>query len=161
MQRQEGSHVDQDCPDLMNDTDRDPFEVGDSVYLRPLSGRCDLKWSGPHRTESQRSAVSLEIGSDGVSRHVSHVRLVSGSRIQVTGSTPIYSSNTLENDAVETVEGVGDDAVSQSTVVSNVDAGGERRLRSAHGSDVDEGDEHPPREVHEKCECQFVSRISF
>ena len=49
---------------------------GDSVYLRPPSGRCDEEWSGPHRITSVNSAVSVIINDDGVSRHVSHLRAV-------------------------------------------------------------------------------------
>ena len=52
--------------------DRNPFVVSDSVYLRAPSGRCDEEWSGPHRITSVKSAVSVVLGNDGVSRHVSH-----------------------------------------------------------------------------------------
>ena len=64
-----------------HDVERNPFVVGDKVYLRPPSGRCDDEWSGPHIVTSVRSSVSLVIDDDGVSRHVSHVRLVPGSRL--------------------------------------------------------------------------------
>lgn len=56
--------------------DKNPFVVGDRVYLRPPSGRCDEMWSGPHRITSINSAVSVIINDDGVVRHVSHLRAV-------------------------------------------------------------------------------------
>lgn len=62
--------------DDYSDTSRNPLSVGDHVYLRPQSGRCDAEWTGPHRVTTIRSSVSVEIDHDGVSRHVSHLRLV-------------------------------------------------------------------------------------
>jgi ribonuclease HI len=60
------------------DTDRNPFAVGDLVYLRPPSGRCDELWTGPHRVTGVKSRVSVELDADGVARHISHIRLVPG-----------------------------------------------------------------------------------
>lgn len=60
------------------DTDRNPFAVGDLVYLRPPSGRCDELWTGPHRVTSVRSRISVELDADGVARHISHIRPVPG-----------------------------------------------------------------------------------
>ena len=58
------------------DIDRNPFSVGDRVYLKTPQGRCDDVWSGPHTVTDIRSNVSVEVGGDGVSRHVSHLRHV-------------------------------------------------------------------------------------
>ena len=55
---------------------RNPFAVGDRVYLRRPDGRCDLEWSGPHRVTAVLSNVSVVLNDDGVSRHVSHLRRV-------------------------------------------------------------------------------------
>ena len=57
-------------------TERNPFQVGDRVYLRPASGRCDEPWGGPHVVTCVRSSVSVVIDHDGVSRHVSHLRRI-------------------------------------------------------------------------------------
>lgn len=54
---------------------RNPFVVGDTVYLRS-DGKCDSEWSGPHTVTNILSEVSLEIDSDGVTRHVSHLKRV-------------------------------------------------------------------------------------
>ena len=56
--------------------ERNPYSLGDRVYLRPPSGRCDEPWSGPHRVTSVRSAVAIELNMDGVTRHIAHVRRV-------------------------------------------------------------------------------------
>lgn len=66
--------------DLYDQLERNPFVVGDKVYLRPPSGKCDEDWSGPHTVTDLRSNVSAVINDDGVSRHVSYLRLVPGSR---------------------------------------------------------------------------------
>ena len=58
--------------------DRNPFSVGDKVYLKPVDGRCDITWSGPHRITKLLSNVSVIINNDGVARHVSHLRLIPG-----------------------------------------------------------------------------------
>ena len=55
-------------------TDRNPFVLGDLVYLRPPEGRCYEPRTGPHKVTSIHSAVSIELNDDGVSRHISHVR---------------------------------------------------------------------------------------
>lgn len=44
--------------------------------MRDPLGRCDVDWSGPHQITDVRSAVSVVINDDGVSRHVSHLRFV-------------------------------------------------------------------------------------
>ena len=54
--------------------ERNPYVLGDLVYLKPPGGRCFEPWSGPHRVTSIHSAVTIELDNDGVSRHVSHVR---------------------------------------------------------------------------------------
>ena len=59
-----------------NNLDSNPFSVGELVYLKNPDARCDLEWSGPHRVTSIRSGVAVEIGDDGVPRHVSHLRRV-------------------------------------------------------------------------------------
>lgn len=68
------------CDDLYEQEERNPFTIGDKVYLRPSSGRCDDVWTGPHTVTKLNSSVSVVIDEDGVSRHVSHLRLVPGSR---------------------------------------------------------------------------------
>ena len=55
---------------------RNPFVVGDVVYLRRPDGRCDREWSGPHRVTALNSGVSIVLDDDGISRHISHVRRV-------------------------------------------------------------------------------------
>ena len=66
--------------DLYEQEERNPFTVGDKVYLRPSSGRCDDVWTGPHTVTKLNSSVSVVVNEDGVSRHVSHLRLVPGLR---------------------------------------------------------------------------------
>lgn len=61
------------------DTERNPFVVGENVYLRKPSGRCDDEWTGPHVITQILSSVSVELGDDGISRHVAHLRRVPGS----------------------------------------------------------------------------------
>lgn len=58
------------------DCSKNPFVVGDRVYLRRPDGRCDLSWSGPHRVTMIKSSVSVELNDDGISRHISHLRRV-------------------------------------------------------------------------------------
>ena len=58
--------------------DRNPFLVGDLVYLRQPGSRCDTAWSGPHRVTDILSNVSVQLDADGIARHVSHLRLVPG-----------------------------------------------------------------------------------
>ena len=58
------------------DCTRNPFVVGDSVYLRQPGGRCDQEWSGTHRVTMLRPSVSVVLDDDNVSRHVSHLRRV-------------------------------------------------------------------------------------
>ena len=58
-----------------------PFVVRDKVFVRS-SGRCMDAWSGPHRVTQIWSPVAVEIGGDGIKRHVSHMRLVPGSRVE-------------------------------------------------------------------------------
>jgi hypothetical protein len=88
-----------------HDLDRNPYMVGDQVYLRPPSGRCDVEWSGPHRVTSVRSSVSVELGDDGVSRHISHVRLVPVSRKRLEE----VASSTDDDEGEIEVDGRGDD----------------------------------------------------
>ena len=58
------------------DLERNPFVVGDKVFLRPSSGLCDKEWSGPHTVTAISSSVSLILDDDGIARHVSHLRRV-------------------------------------------------------------------------------------
>ena len=60
-----------------SDIESNPFIVGDQVYLRPNDGKCDKKWTGPHRITKLLSRVSVVINDDGVARHISHLRKVS------------------------------------------------------------------------------------
>lgn len=75
--------------DFYEQKQRNPFLVGDKVFLRPPSGRCDVDWSGPHIITDINSNVSVTINEDGISRHVSHLRLVPGSRIDAQSASPI------------------------------------------------------------------------
>ena len=59
----------------VRDLSRNPFVVGEKVYLK-TSSRCDIPWTGPHRVTSINSDVSLELDGDGVVRHITHVRRV-------------------------------------------------------------------------------------
>ena len=58
------------------DCNRNPFAVGNRVYMRTPDGRCDAEWTGPHRVTSVLSGVSVELNADGIARHVSHLRAV-------------------------------------------------------------------------------------
>ena len=60
---------------ISEETDANPFVVGDMVYLRN-DGRCDSEWTGPHRVTSIKSAVSVEVNNDGIVRHVTHLRRI-------------------------------------------------------------------------------------
>jgi transposase InsO family protein len=59
-----------------DDLERNPFDVGDRVYMRSPGGRCDEPWSGPHVVTRLVSSVSVEVDDVSVPRHVSHLRLV-------------------------------------------------------------------------------------
>ena len=59
-----------------DNVDRNPFSVGELVFLKNPNGRCDESWSGPHRITEIKSAVAAEIEDDGIHRHVSHLRRV-------------------------------------------------------------------------------------
>jgi transposase InsO family protein len=61
--------------DTRADLEKNPFTVGDLVYLKRDS-RCDRPWSGPHRVTSVESSVGAVVDNDGFSRHVSHLRRV-------------------------------------------------------------------------------------
>lgn len=71
---------------------------GDFVYLKPRDGRCTSTWTGPHRVESSTER-RVEL-SDGVSRHISHVRPVNSSRCP----TDAGASSTNESEDTEMVE---------------------------------------------------------
>ena len=58
------------------DRERNPFSVGELVFLKNTNGRCDEPWSGPHRISDIESSVAAEIENDGIPRHVSHLRRV-------------------------------------------------------------------------------------
>ena len=60
--------------------DANPFVVGDRVFLKG-SGRYMDAWGRPHRVTCFWSSVAVELGGDGVKRHVTHVRLVPGLRV--------------------------------------------------------------------------------
>ena len=61
---------------LLANAHHNPFSTGDRVYLRQPEGRCDQEWSGPHEVTAIISSVAVVLDGDGVSRHVSHLRLV-------------------------------------------------------------------------------------
>lgn len=62
--------------DEYRDIEQNPYLVGDIVYLRPATGKCDVEWSGPHYVTDIRSRVSVVLNDDGISRHISHIRRV-------------------------------------------------------------------------------------
>ena len=68
-----------------NDTranlDKNPFVVGDEVYLKH-STRCDQPCSGPHRVTSIMSSVGVGLDGEDIPRHVSHLRRVPAVREQ-------------------------------------------------------------------------------
>ena len=138
--RPEGSQENQESAVLESDMVRNPFVVGDLVYLRPPSGRCDLRWDGPHRVTEIRSAVNLEVGGDGVSRHVSHLRLIPGSRRHVTADGSTSSSDVLE-DEMDFVDAGGKNEVGSDNALIDADGNGRRLSKSEDDSDVDEIDE--------------------
>lgn len=61
------------------DIERNPFVVGDQVFLKQDS-RCDRPWSGPHRVTDIKSSVSVALNGSDIPRHVSHIRRVPVSR---------------------------------------------------------------------------------
>ena len=83
--------------DVLDNDSRNPFVVGDSVYLRS-DGRCDSEWSGPHRVSLILSPVALELDGDGVSRHVSHIR-----RVPRSGVVQSNVDSDSESDSDESV----------------------------------------------------------
>ena len=62
---------------------KNPFVIGDLVYVQDSSGRCDKSWNGPHRVSNIISRVSFEVNNDGVSRHINHGRVVPESRKEI------------------------------------------------------------------------------
>lgn len=64
-----------------SDVERNPFVVGQRVFLRPSSGLCDKEWSGPHTVTQIMSSVSLILDEDGIPRHISHLRRVPGVQV--------------------------------------------------------------------------------
>lgn len=67
--------------------ERNPFAVGERVYLRTSNGKCDDVWSGPHSITAIKSSVSVELNEDGIARHVSHLRPVPACRRDSTSSS--------------------------------------------------------------------------
>jgi hypothetical protein len=61
--------------DTRADAERNPFVVGDQVFLKQGS-RCDRPWSGPHRVSDVKSSVSVSLDGLDIPRHVSHMRRV-------------------------------------------------------------------------------------
>jgi len=53
---------------------QNPFKVGDEVFLRPPAGKCNQKWSGPHQISKIKSPFAVELNSDGITRHVNHLK---------------------------------------------------------------------------------------
>ena len=105
--------------------DNNPFVVGNNVYLKPPSKRCDVSWSGPHRVTSIKSGVTVELNGDGVTRHVSHLRKVpTGALHEQPG---VLSSTESDSDSDSDVSN-GDDVV---RCVSGAPNGGVELRRSA------------------------------
>ena len=92
IQRVGPEQVDSEESSKYEDLDRNPFSIGDRVYLKSVSGRCDSTWSGPHRITSICSSVSVILNEDGVARHVSHLRLVPGEECTLD-TFPTYSNS--------------------------------------------------------------------
>ena len=59
---------------------KNPFLVGDKVYLRDKTGRCDIPWSGPHVVTKIYSPCSVNLDDESVVRHISHLKLSLKSR---------------------------------------------------------------------------------
>ncbi len=59
-----------------NDLTKNPFLVGDKVFLRNPKGKCDVPWSGPHTVTRLFSKTSAELNDDNIRRHISHMRIV-------------------------------------------------------------------------------------
>ncbi len=68
------SSTHQEMPDRR--VESNPFELGDEVYLKPVNAKCDQLWTGPHRVTAVKSNVTVEIGEDGITRHISYLRKV-------------------------------------------------------------------------------------
>ena len=91
--------TDDEKQELENAAEKNPFVVGDYVFLRS-SGRCNDQWTGPHRVTNVNNEVSLEINDDGVSRHVSHVRRVPTAKV-TTENNSMESDTSSENEDEE------------------------------------------------------------
>ena len=76
--------------------DGNPYVVGEQVYAR-TDGKCTSEWSGPHVVTAVKSAVSVELDEDGVTRHVSHLRRVPRAAIN---EVEFSSSSDSEDDTV-------------------------------------------------------------
>lgn len=119
----------EDERDEYPDHSKNPFNVGDRVFLRS-SGRCDDPWSGPHTITSLKSSVGVEINEDGITRHVSHVRLV-----------PLHGNKD------------GEDDFSFSSSSSSSECGG-------YGGDEDESSDQEQFENEPKDKCKQIERRS-
>ena len=82
--------------------ERNPFIVGDRVFLKPSTKKCDEDWSGPHTVTKINSAVSCEINDDGVCRHVSFLRLVPKARERNINDEELICENSFELDVSDT-----------------------------------------------------------
>ena len=85
---------------------KNPYVVGDHVYLRPSSGRCDREWLGPFRVTKVVSSVSVILNDNNVPRHISHVRRVPHSAKLTTQSNenvkiPIVLESCDANEVIE------------------------------------------------------------
>jgi len=80
------------------DKEKNPFIVGDKVYLKPKSRKCNIEWSGPHRITKIHSNVSVEIDGDDISRHVSFLRLAPRQKINEFNDDCKYEEYSEEYD---------------------------------------------------------------
>ena len=81
---EEDSNTDREIMEVNGSVEKNPFLVGDKVYLRPRSGKCNVEWSGPHIVTGIESSVAVVLNDEEIPRHVSHIRLVPGqSRPQI------------------------------------------------------------------------------
>jgi ribonuclease HI len=117
------------------DCARNPFVVGEEVYLRRPDGRCDREWSGPHRITLLKSSVSVVLDDDGVSRHVSHLRRVPNKVLQQKAISDVSDSDSGD-DQVDVGDGEnqendsGDDQVDVGDGENQEEAGGVELRRS-------------------------------
>lgn len=89
-------HIEED-----KNMERNPFLVGDRVYLRIPEGKCDREWTGPHVVTALISDVAVVVNDDGIRRHISHLRLCP--RENRTRKMNFYSESCLSSDSMDEI----------------------------------------------------------